>query len=572
MAVGLVALALVLFGYAGIWFYRSQAREVQSAAEGQLEAIGRMKVSEIERWRLERLGDGELLARSPLFVEGVAGWLQGGGSESPVRVHLQALSESYSYSHVCVVDSEGRVRLGAETPLEPLEREGIGVALLDGHAHLTDIFSHGDPRTLSLSLVSPVRRGDMPIGAVVLRIEAATFLYRLIESWPTQSETAETLLVRKEGEEVLFLNELRHRKGTALSLRIPLTRREVPAVQAVRGVGGVIRGTDYRGVDVFSYIHNVSGCSWIVVAKIDSEEALAGWRARSTSLLIALFAIFGTASAVLVVAWHARERRQLLVLLDDRKRTQEAIRELNEALEKRVAERTAELTAANKELEAFTYSVSHDLRAPLRAIDGFARILEEDLGPALGEAGNRSLGIVRGEARRMGQLIDDLLQFSRIGRASTAFREVDMTALVREVVVELRRQYCRPEVEFHCGDLPPAQGDAKLLRQVWMNLLANAWKFSGRQQSPRIDVEGAREPDGRITYVVRDNGVGFDMRYADKLFGVFQRLHPRDAFDGTGVGLAIVQRIVHRHQGTVGAEAKVDGGAMFSFTLPGERR
>ncbi|HXU43294.1 MAG TPA: MASE4 domain-containing protein [Burkholderiales bacterium] len=233
-------------------------------------------------------------------------------------------------------------------------------------------------------------------------------------------------------------------------------------------------------------------------------------------------------------------------------------------LETRVLERTAELEAVNKELSSFSYSVSHDLRAPLRAVDGYALMLEEDYAARLDDEGRRLLTVIRGSAGRMGNLIDDLLSFSRLGRQALMRQTVDSAALVREVVEELREGH-RAHIEI--GSLERAQGDRALLKQVWVNLVGNAIKYSGKRDAPRVEIGSQVEGEESI-YWVRDNGAGFDMRYAAKLFGVFQRLHSNEEFAGTGVGLAIVQRVVTRHGGRVWAEGKPGEGACFFFSLP----
>jgi light-regulated signal transduction histidine kinase (bacteriophytochrome) len=226
------------------------------------------------------------------------------------------------------------------------------------------------------------------------------------------------------------------------------------------------------------------------------------------------------------------------------------------------------LHETNAELEAFSYSVSHDLRAPLRAIHGFARILVEDHGTQLDAEATRLLTVIDDNTKRMGQLIDDLLSFSRLGRKELESSRVDMTELVRTVADEIRRTAGDRPLEIAIGSLPAARGDRDMLRQAITNLLDNAAKFTRRRAPGRIEV--GHQADGPETvYFVKDNGAGFDQRYAGKLFGVFQRLHRADEFEGTGVGLAIVQRIVLRHGGRVWAEGQLDAGATFFFTLRG---
>jgi PAS domain S-box-containing protein len=226
-----------------------------------------------------------------------------------------------------------------------------------------------------------------------------------------------------------------------------------------------------------------------------------------------------------------------------------------------------ELARSNAELERFSYSVSHDLRAPLRAIDGFAKALDEDYGATLTGDGQRLLGVIRDNAQRMGLLIDSLLNFSRLGRRPLVTAPVDLTALAQAVVAELRVAEGGAAVEVAVQSLPPTVGDATLLRQVFANLVANAFKFSRHRAHPRVEI-GSQRAGAEVAYFVRDNGAGFDMRFVDKLFGVFQRLHHVEEFEGTGVGLALAGRIVERHGGRMWAEGKVNAGATFYFTLP----
>jgi two-component system, sensor histidine kinase and response regulator len=243
------------------------------------------------------------------------------------------------------------------------------------------------------------------------------------------------------------------------------------------------------------------------------------------------------------------------------------LRRENAELRRLEQRRSEELAAAYRDLESFSYSVSHDLRAPLRSIEGFSQILEDDFAERLGDEGRRILRIIRGGSQKMDQLIVALLEFSRAGRTALQREPIEMTQLAEAAASEARSLYTGPDPLIEIGDLPAVEGDPTVMRQVWANLIGNALKYSAKRPQPRVEISGRIENEEAI-YRVKDNGAGFDMRYADKLFGVFQRLHSAEDFSGTGVGLAIVQRIIARHGGRIWAQSAPDQGACFEFAIP----
>jgi signal transduction histidine kinase len=266
-------------------------------------------------------------------------------------------------------------------------------------------------------------------------------------------------------------------------------------------------------------------------------------------------------AAELIVA-----NKELIFQNIEKEKRAEEFKKLNQELEQKVIERTSQLEAANKELEAFSYSVSHDLRAPLRGIDGFANILLEDYSEKLDEEAQRLLNIIRENTQKMGHLIDDLLAFSRISKHELDKSEIDVKTLANSIYYELTSDQDRKRISFSVADLPRLNGEASMIRQLMYNLISNAIKFSSKKENPKIEI-GFKHEKGNNIYFIGDNGVGFDMKYYGKLFGVFQRLHNEAEFKGTGVGLAIAKRIVNKHGGKIWAESEINIGTTIYFTI-----
>jgi signal transduction histidine kinase len=506
------------------------------------------------------------------------------------RILVDAQKSSEGFLAISITDLTGSVitsteegELGKDYSADPAFLEGrqgkfVGLPRLIGanyRAWLAAPVTGNEQRFLGVAVVL------LDIGPMVEFLTSTTGL----------GESGEILVGTRISDKVRLLLPTRHRLLTEVTLD-----EEASAMsEAIRGRTGFVQARDYRKVEVLAAFRPVGYRDWGLVAKIDVREAYAPLARLNTFILIlegsilllGLISAFAlakkftqpileladsaaaVASGNLNVRAPVRSADELGTLARAFNRMTEQLASSYATLERRVSERTAQLEATSKELEAFSYSVSHDLRAPLRAIDGFSRIVMEDHAPTLDQGGREHLERIRAAAQRMALLIDDLLNLSRLARAELRREPIDLTGLAHDIATELRQSEPERKVEFVITDGMRAVGDPHLLRAALQNLLGNAWKFTGRRDRGRVEV-GTLHQDGERTFFIRDNGAGFDMSYAGKLFGAFQRLHGTADFPGTGIGLASVQRIIHRHGGQVWATGEVDKGATFYFTLPWE--
>ncbi len=567
---------VVVIGIAGSVYIKLQSVDARQTVEREVSTIAELKASQIAIWWGARRADAELVFKTPMIQARALEFLLGA---APAGRDLLASMEMWRALHqdrqLVLYDARGNVRLS--TPPDsslpnPTHGPDIQAALRARGVLATDLHTHGEvaagerPRIdLSLWVPMGVKLGTNTSaqGALLIEIDPQQLLYPLIQSWPTPSRSAETLLVRREGGDVVYLSPLRHRANVALTIRLRVDRwQNLPAAMAAKGEEGVVEGVDYRQVPVVAAVRGVPGTPWFLVTKVDQEEAYAPYRQRVRMIVIVL--LVSVLAAVLGVGLLWRQLGTQVL-----RKQQVVDRLLNVELEQRIKDRTVQLEASNRELESFCYSVSHDLRAPLRGIDGWSLALLEDYRDKLDEKGRQQLQRVRAGTQRMGQLIDDLLLLARVTRGPIRQGPVDLTALAQSAAARLQEEAPERGVEFVAQPGLTAQGDAHLLGIVLSNLLGNAWKFSGGRSLARVEF-GRTEVDSRPAFFVRDNGVGFDMTYAQRLFGAFQRMHKESEFPGTGIGLATVQRVIQRHGGRVWAEAQVDRGATFYFTLEEE--
>jgi signal transduction histidine kinase len=559
----------------GYFFYDYQLSSLKQEKLNELKTIADLKVTQNVEWRFERLADATVIKDDPFLAARVDDLLKGNAKpelKTEILHRLKALL-IYHYQNIILIDPQGRVRLsvlGEEQSLGAYAKALALKAMQTRKTVFSDFYRSDGSKAVRLSLLVPIvlSQGTEKISVAAVLMEINThLLYSLIQSWPIVSHSAETMLVRQEDNEVVVLNELRFLKGTPLTLRFSLQEANPLVAMVARDKEGTVEGVDYRGVPVVAVVARIPGSPWYLIVKIDSAEIYTPLRERFHLVSVLLLALIAGAGVSLATIWSNQQARFYRQQYEMKKEREEALRKLNEELEQRVKERTAQLEAANKELEAFSYSVTHDLKGPLWVIEGFSQRIVAKHSAKLDADGIKMLNAVCTNTKRMNNLIDDLLAFSHLGQQRIRKSIINLSVLAKQVFQQFLVQAPERDLQLTVNDMPPALGDPNLINQVMVNLLGNAVKYTGPRKTAVIEIGGQTEGSETVYYVM-DNGIGFDERYAHKIFGVFERLHSAGEYEGTGVGLAIVKRIIDRHGGRVWAEGKVDKGATFYFSLP----
>ena len=615
----LIAFTLIPVIFGAVMF--SQARTaLQAVRIAQLNNIADLKKDKIETFFSERTADIRstqnylnIKRNLPLLYarsgEGTRASSANNLTLRELDSQLKPFQMDYGYLNLMLTDQHGRVVYVSDDALRP---ELVGKPLRDRNIYekgkkaiyFSDIFvNKARDNTFEMYCVALVKglNGNF-IGEVVIEIDMGP-IYSFIQDTTGLGKTGEALIAKREGNEAVFLSPLRNDPEAALTKRVSFNDSVAhPAQMAARGEDGSGITRDYQGTEVLAAWRYIPFLRWGLVTKITADEAFAPIAQLRTFFMAAGFFVvaLGAIAALAIsktitgplrslqegaeaiaggdldrhVGTNARDEvgqlsRAFDVMTDalvhditERKYAEEKIKKLNEDLEHHVAQ----LVQSNKELEAFSYSVSHDLRSPLRGIDGFSLALLEDYAHKFDDTGRDYLERIRLASQRMAQLIDDLLNLSRITRREMKRERVDLSRIAQDIADRLKKNHPERTVEFVVSGGLTAYGDERLLRIALENLFGNAWKFTGAHQQGRIEF-GSAQPDGRAAFFLKDDGAGFDMTYVDKLFGPFQRLHASSDFPGTGIGLATVQRIIHRHGGRVWIEGEVEKGATVYFTL-----
>jgi signal transduction histidine kinase len=553
--------------------FRAKRQQLQDAARSELTAVAKSKINQIVTWRAERFGDAMLVAGDPYFAAQVERWLGGPGAAVPdeILALFKGLQTSFRYEDVVLVDLQGQKRFsltGALQALVEAEAQSVQAALRDGRPVLSEIYRHSKDDFFHTAVVAPIwtkgAGGGKLLGALMLVINADDFLYPLIQSWPTASPSAETLLVERQGDDVVFLNELRHRKGTALTMRIPIHRAEVPAVMAALGREGVVTGTDYRGVKVVSFLARIPESPWCIVAKVDAAEAFARLRAESAMFLTLLVVLVVMLLILGTLLWQRAKFRLAMAADRERQQMEQTLRQHDES--HRLELQTKDTLLSH---------VSHELRTPMAVIHQFSTILADGLaGPTTADQ-QHYLKIILANATQLEAMINDLLESVRAKTGKLAIEPAafSLAALVAEMI----KSY-RPAAELHqvtlradvAPDVPAVWGDARRVRQVFGNLLENALKFTPARGSITVRADRPESEPGFVRVSVADTGIGIPAGHHEK---VFDRLYQVEGSNpasrkGLGLGLHISKELVTLHGGRIWLDSSPGQGTTVHFTLP----
>jgi PAS domain S-box-containing protein len=681
------ALIFLILLTGSIWLYCFQARRIQSQVESELTAIVRLKAAQISSWREKQLAEADELSDSGLFAECVARWLSTRKLEdaSDILHQFKALQLHYRFSDIFLTDLDGQVLLSSSgisglkhTEILPVIRTAIG----SGKSTLTDLHTCRLNTNPHISVVVPLYiskgRDKGRIGTIIMINEARDELYPCLRMWPKASQSGEIVLVRRDGDSVLFLNDLRFAPAAALKIRKPLSMMQIPAVQAVLNKKGIVYGADYRGIEVVSAILPIANSPWFLIAKVDRSEAFASGRLTSALILTLMLGLVFMAGSGVLIAWQRNEKAHYRSLYeselaqrrseerfriavesfgsvvfewdlgetirwfgdidrllgfgegefpgklegwvealhpDDRKRVMDAlIRHVNgdasydidyrirrkdgeyaywnsrgklvlnsagkktgwmgvvsdithrKHAEASLLKLNEDLEHSNKELEQFAYVVSHDLQEPLRTITSYTQLLAKRYENRLDQDAQEFIRYVVDGASRMQRLIQDLLSYARITTSASPFVSVDLSAAFEEAVANLHAAIAESAAVVTKNGLPTITGDYRQMVQILQNLIGNGIKFRKNGGPPQVHVF-AKKMEEAWTISVRDNGIGIEPKYFDRIFVIFQRLHGKQDFSGNGIGLALCQKIMDRHGGRIWVESTPGEGATFCFAI-----
>lgn len=544
----------------GFIYFRNFEEHFQKELENQLTAIADLKVGEITQWRKERLGDGNVFNNNEVFTDIVKRYFRNPNDiETNKRIHswIGQVLACNNYDGIFLLDAQFKQRLAY-----PEKQDNYKVfispnamdSLKSDKIFFEDFYRQELDQKIFLNVIVPIRdkkNNNQLVAVILMRIDPEIYLYPLINNWPIPSKSAETLILRRDGQSVVFLNELKFQKNTALNLRIPFVKKDVAAVKAALGETGIVKGIDYRGIQVIAYVRCIPDSPWYIVARMDISEVDAPLREKQWTLAISIIVLvlgFGGGIGFISKQQSVRYHKAKSLLAED-------LIIANKALEN-----------SNLELEQFAYVASHDLQEPLRMVSSYTQLLERRYKDKLDQDANDFIQYAVDGSNRMQKLINDLLDYSRITMRGKEFTLVETSELVEQTILTLQDRINETSASITNDDLPRVKADESQISRVFQNLIQNALKFCKESEMPKIHISCKKKNDF-YEFAVRDNGIGMDMQYHDRVFTIFQRLHSKKEYQGTGIGLSICKRIIERHGGKIWFDSKENEGTTFYFTL-----
>ena len=565
-----IAFTFLMIGIiaAGYLYYEKQKDHLVENIKNDLVAITVLKVGQIANWRKERLAEAQVIQGSRIMPGQIEEFLDDPrktGFRKDLLDRMLLLKKNYDYSEIFLVDANGEALLSVDSTaadIGPHSKTMVLEAIHSGKVVLTDIRRTDLSKTIYFSLIVPILLpNSRPVGALLLIIDPNRFLYPLIQTWPVPSRTAETLLCRHEGNDVLFINELRHRKGTTLSLRFPLRQSDLPAAMAVLGKSGFVQGIDYRGEPVLASVDHIPDSPWFIVTKVDKDEVYEPLRRNALVVSVIIITLITSSGLGLALWW----RQQNVSFYREQYEKEIAYSTELERANKEIERTVEELRRSNEELKQFAYIASHDLQEPLRMIASYLQLIERRYKGKLDKDADEFIAFAVEGASRLQNMIIGLLAYSRIETKGKPLEEVNSAEVLGNAVSNLKIAIEESGTLITADRLPVVEADAVQLVQVFQNLMANAIKFR-REISTRIHVSAVREGTEWV-FSVRDNGIGIAQEYRDRIFNIFQRLHGKE-YPGVGIGLSLCRRIVERHGGRIWFNSEAGKGTTFCFTIP----
>lgn len=553
---------------AGYLYYVKQKAHFVGSIKNDLVAITVLKVGQIANWRKERLAEAQVILGNRIMARHIKEFMDDPGKTAirkDILDWLTLVKNNHEYSEIFLVDAKGKAVLSVGSTaadIEPHSKNMVQEAINSGKVVFTDIYRTEVSKSLHLSLIIPVLLpNSRPSGALLLIMDPNKFLYPLIQTWPVPSRTAETLLIRREGDAALFINELRHRKDTALSLRLPLSQKDLPAAMAALGRRGLTEGIDYRGKLVFASIDAIPGSPWFIVTKVDKDEVYEPLRGNARFVLLIINILIISSGLGIALWW----RQQNVLFYREQYEKEVKYGDERESAKKEIEKTVEELRRSNEELKQFAYIASHDLQEPLRMIASYLQLIERRYKGKLDKDADEFIAFAVDGASRLQNMIIGLLAYSRVGTKGKPFEEINCSEVLGDAISNLKIAIEESGALVTADRLPVIKADAGQLIQVFQNLMANAIKFR-LEDPPRIHVSAVQK-ETEWVFSVRDNGIGIAPEYKDRIFNIFQRLHGKE-YPGVGIGLSLCRRIVERHGGRIWFESETGKGTTFYFTIP----